>query len=108
MESLLIKGISSDEFEALLRKVVKEEVCSYYVEEERKKASLNKWQKDELSNSLLSRNDTAALLNISLQTLNTWTNKGVLKSHRIGGKVFYKVDEVNNALTEIKPKYQRK
>lgn len=105
--ALFMQGISIEEMEALIRKVIKEEVCSYFVELEGKKVSPHLCPKDELSDNLLSRKETAALLGISLPTLNDWTNKGVLKSHLIGRKVFYKVDEVNNALVERKPKYKR-
>ena len=107
MQALFMQGISIEELEALIRKVIEEEVCSYFVELEGKKTSLNKCPKDELSNNLLSRKETAALLGISLPTLNDWSNKGVLKSHLIGRKVFYKLDEVNNALVEKNPKYKR-
>lgn len=108
MQALFMQGISIEEMEALIRKVIKEEVCSYFVELEGKKVSPHLCPKDELSDNLLSRKDTAALLGISLPTLNDWKNKGVVKPHRIGGKVFYKADEINSALTEIKPKYKRK
>lgn len=106
MQALFMQGFSIEELEALIRKVIKEEVCSYFVELEGKKVSPHLCPKDELSNNLLSRKDTAALFGISLPTLHDWTNKGVLKSHCIGRKVFYKVDEVNNALVKKNPKYK--
>lgn len=106
MQSLYLQGISVEDLRTLIRKELEEVLCKY-VELEGKKTSLNKCPKDELSNNLLSRKETAALLGISLPTLHDWTNKGVLKSHSIGRKVFYKVDEVNNALVEKNPKYKR-
>tara|TARA_R110002051_G_scaffold294233_4_gene359452 strand:- start:155 stop:418 length:264 start_codon:yes stop_codon:yes gene_type:complete len=53
-------------------------------------------------NTLLSRKDTAKKLCVSLPTLHEWTKTGVIKAHRIGGRVLYKVAEIDNALEEIK------
>jgi len=107
MQSLYLQGISVEDLKALIRKEVEEVLCKY-VALEGKETPLNKYPKDELSNNLLSRKETAALFGISLTTLNDWKNKGVVKPHRIGGKIFYKADEISSTLTEIKPKYQRK
>ncbi|MDU1905919.1 MAG: helix-turn-helix domain-containing protein [Dysgonomonas sp.] len=106
MQNLYLQGISVEDLKSLIRKEVEEVLCKY-VEFEGKRTSLDKCQEDKSSNTLLSRKETAALLSISLPTLSDWTNKGVLKSYRIGGKVFYRDDEVKNALTEIKPKYKK-
>jgi hypothetical protein len=43
---------------------------------------------------LLSRQETADLLKISLVTLHDWTNTGILKSYKISGRVYYKKHEV--------------
>jgi excisionase family DNA binding protein len=43
---------------------------------------------------LLSRQETASYLKISLVTLHEWTNQGILKSYKIGGRVYYKQDEI--------------
>ena len=50
---------------------------------------------------LLSRKDTAELLCISLPTLHDWTKTGVVKAHRIGNRILYKLNEVNEALSQI-------
>lgn len=104
--NLYLQGISIEELETLIRKVV-EEVWNNYVESEGDKISLQSCPQKELSNTLLSRKETAALFGISLPTLHKWTNRGLLMSHCIGRKIFYKADEVNNALIEIKPKYKK-
>ena len=49
----------------------------------------------------ISRNDTADMLGVSFTTLTNWHKKGVLKAYSIGTRVYYKLDEVNNALTPI-------
>lgn len=50
---------------------------------------------------LLSRQETAKLLKVSLVTLWDWTKKDIVPAYRIGYKVRYKKREVLNAL---KPK----
>lgn len=50
----------------------------------------------------LTRQEAAELLKVSLVTLTDWTNKGHLKSYRIGQKVYYKASEIDTAMVEIK------
>ena len=109
MPNLYLEGISISEMEALIRKVV-EEVWNNKVELEGRKPTLHKWnEKKLLEKELLTRKETAALLNISLVTLHKWTNQGRLTAYRIETSVRYKADEVNNALIEITTtKYKRK
>lgn len=106
MPNLYLEGITISEIEALIKKAV-EEVWNNKVELEGKN-NLQPWNNIQLSDkSLLSRKETAALLRISLPTLSDWTKKGLIKSYCIGRKVFYKDNEVNSALAEIKPKYKK-
>lgn len=49
---------------------------------------------------LLSRNETASFFGISLVTLNKWSKLGILNSYKLGGKVMYKLSE----LEQIKKK----
>ena len=49
-----------------------------------------------------SRKDVAEMLGVSLVTVSEWTKKGLLKSYKIGNRVYYKRNEVENSLTEIK------
>ena len=53
---------------------------------------------------LLTRQEVAKLLNISLPTLHAWSKANILISYRIGNKVRYKEDEVLEALTSINNK----
>ena len=57
---------------------------------------------EKTESKLLSRKDTAKFLCISLPTLHEWTKTGVIKAHRIGNRVLYKQDEVNQALQQIR------
>jgi excisionase family DNA binding protein len=66
---------------------------------EKKLKRLTTPNKKELK--LLTRKDTAKLLCISLPTLHEWTKTGIVKAYRIGNRVLYKHDEVNQALQQI-------
>lgn len=55
----------------------------------------------------LTRKETAKKLHISLVTLNRLTNDGTLKSFKIGGRVLFKSEDVNQAISENYKKYRR-
>lgn len=56
----------------------------------------------------LTRKETADKLHISLPTLNEYTKIGKLKGYRINGRVLYKEEEINSALTAVETlKYKR-
>jgi hypothetical protein len=50
---------------------------------------------------LLTREQTAEMLSISLGTLWSWSKKGILISYRIGNKIMYKQQEVYESLIKI-------
>lgn len=50
----------------------------------------------------LTRNEVSKLLKIDLSTVHNWTKRGVLKAYQIGGRVYYKRQEVESALVELK------
>lgn len=59
-------------------------------------------QPKESSLVLLTRKDTAQLLKISLPTLGEWTKNGTITAYRIGNRVLYKLNEVDEALERIR------
>ena len=50
---------------------------------------------------LMTRNQVAEYLKISLVTLWNWTKEGKLKSYSIANKIYYKRHEIEQALTEL-------
>ncbi|KQB43461.1 Excisionase family DNA binding domain-containing protein [Flavobacterium daejeonense] len=56
---------------------------------------------EQKNSQLLTRKQTAEMLCISLPTLHDWTKTGLIKAHRIGNRVLYKFDEINNSLRQI-------
>jgi hypothetical protein len=49
----------------------------------------------------ISRNNVAKMLGVSFTTLYSWNRKKILIAYSIGNRVYYKRDEVVNALTPI-------
>lgn len=49
----------------------------------------------------LTRKQAAQYLGVSLSTLDTWAKNGIIKSHGIGGKVFYKMSDINSSMKTI-------
>ena len=47
---------------------------------------------------ILSRKDVSQLLGISQATLWRWSKNGILKPYYLGGRVYYKYDEIKESL----------
>ena len=50
----------------------------------------------------ITRKQTADLLRVSLPTINDWTKTGKIKGYRIGSRIRYKRNEIENSLSQIK------
>lgn len=53
------------------------------------------------NDKLLSRQETATLLSVSLVTLWDWSRKSIIPAYRIGNKVRYKKSEILQALQQM-------
>lgn len=49
----------------------------------------------------LTRRELANKLSISLPTLHDWVKKGLLKAYRMGNRVYFKSDEIDDSLRPI-------
>jgi len=58
-------------------------------------------QPEKLQSDYLSRLEVCKLLKITLPTLNDWSKLGRLQSYKIGNRVLYKTEEVNNSLHQV-------
>jgi len=59
--------------------------------------------------SVLTRQQAAKMLNVSLPTLHFWTKEGIVKGTRIGSCVRYRTTDIEAALVDIDSlKYKRK
>lgn len=50
----------------------------------------------------LTREDVASLLQISESTVFNWTKSGILKAYQCGGRIFYKLHEIEASMIELK------
>ena len=85
MDKILFTGIDVDE---LLDKIGK------LIDSKLEKTT----SQEKASPPLLSRNEVCKLLKISLPTLSEWTKLNWLQSYKMGNRVFYKSNEVEEGL----------
>lgn len=52
--------------------------------------------------TIFTRQETASLLDISLPTLNEYTKRGIIVAYRLGYKVRYRLNDIEQALIKIK------
>ena len=64
-------------------------------------SSLESLSSSEIKPELLTRKEACKALKISLPTLGDWTRRNLLKSYTIGGRIYYKSDELEKALKQI-------
>lgn len=95
MQSVTITNLSPEELSCLLRGIVREEIAAH--------------NKSETLEKLLSPAEACQVFQpaISRVTLGSWTKQGLLRDHRIGGRVFYKRGELLEAGKTIK-RYKQK
>ena len=58
----------------------------------------------EPQKQILTRQETADFLAISLPTLHDYTTRGIIQGHRLGGTVRYKIEDIQKSLLQIKTK----
>ena len=52
-------------------------------------------------NEYLTRLEVSKLLKIDLSSVHNWSKKGILQPYQIGGRVYYKRKEVENAIVKL-------
>lgn len=52
----------------------------------------------------LTRDEVADILQISISTISYWNRKGILNPYRLGNKIRYKSNEIDEALIQINSK----
>lgn len=50
---------------------------------------------------LLSKKETAGLFNITLSTLDRWSDQGILQRYSIGNRIYYKRTEAEAAMKKL-------
>lgn len=90
---ILFTGITPEDFMNRLATIIDERV------EERIKQQSATSHPDKVQ--YLQRKDVCEILRISLPTLNDYTKEGYLSGYKIGNRVLYKQNEVEEALHKI-------
>lgn len=83
---IFIESIESDELRETLREVIREELAGAI------SAPVNQ------SNTLLTRQEAAQMLGVTVQTIDRYVATGKLLKRKIGGKVFFSGDDIQAAL----------
>ena len=53
-------------------------------------------------NEYLTRKEVSEMLKIDLSSVHNWSKRGILKPHQIGNRVYYKLQEVEEAIVKLK------
>jgi len=94
-QKIVLFPITIEELENIIKEGIKSEM----------QKTITKVKQEDV---LLSRHETAKLLNISLGTLNKFCKDGTVVSYRMGSSVRFKKDEVIGCLKQMKSlKYNR-
>jgi len=88
METIQINNLEVNELQSLIEDSVKK--------------VLDAIQPKQPETELITRQQTAEILGITLVTLNTWSKLGKIPSYRIGTRVRYKRSEVLDSLSVVK------
>lgn len=51
---------------------------------------------------LYSRQQLADFFDVDISTIHNWTKRGILTANQIGGRVYYKREDVESAMVELK------
>ncbi|WP_431212290.1 helix-turn-helix domain-containing protein [Puia sp. P3] len=91
MQELILSSIPLSSLQAAIKDAIRAELGN------ETKASVPQHKE-----GYLTRKAAAGILNISLPTLHEWTLSGKLPAYRIGSRVLYKKDEIDNALKRMR------
>jgi len=97
MQQILFQEINVEEFKKIISDVIEEKLKFRPRKELHEKQTI-----------YLNRFEVVELLKISLPTLNNWSKSGIVQAYRIGNRVLYKADEIEQAIQSVKNlKYKR-
>jgi predicted DNA-binding transcriptional regulator AlpA len=90
MNVLEVVQITPEQLSQILKEVVSEQLEQFTKDN----------PKQSKGKELLSREETRQYFGISKPCLHDWTKKGILKAHKVGGRVFYKRSEIEQLTTK--------
>ena len=92
MEKIILHSTPIPELRSMIGEILREELRKFKPENQSTPPSHNEY---------LSRKEVCELLKISMATLHYYTKDGILQGYRIGGRVLYKLAEVETAVEEV-------
>ncbi|WP_276360228.1 helix-turn-helix domain-containing protein [Daejeonella sp. H1SJ63] len=105
--ALLIQSVSESEFKEFMTQLFESHLgrklnddSKFYFNDQEIAGDRTKDKTTAEKVQYLTRGEVAKHLQISLPTLHNYVKQGFIKSYRIGGKVRFKLKEVDQALTE--------
>jgi excisionase family DNA binding protein len=83
-QTIQLLNITTNDLTNLIKEGIKSELSEF-------KNSINP---ESLESPHLTRRETAKYFGVSLNCINDWTRKGILKSYKVGQRVFFKRSEL--------------
>lgn len=97
MQNIIFSQIPIEDFKNVITETIREELKQF-----------NSSKPQPETTELITRQETARILDISLPTLNDWTKKGIVTGYRIATRVRYNKNEILTSLKQIHTlKYRR-
>ena len=90
-KELQLISISFDDLKDLFGQVLKTEL-----------EAVKKHLQPKQPNEYLTRKEVSEMLKIDLSSVHNWSKRGILIPHQIGNRVYYKLQEVENAIVKLK------
>lgn len=90
-KELQLISISFDDLKDLFGQVIKTEL-----------EAVKKQLQPKQPNEYLTRKEVSEMLKIDLSSVHNWSKRGILIPHQIGNRVYYKLQEVENAIVKLK------
>lgn len=90
-KELQLISISFDDLKDLFGQVIKTEL-----------EAVKKHLQPKQPNEYLTRKEVSEMLKIDLSSVHNWSKRGILIPHQIGNRVYYKLQEVENAIVKLK------
>jgi excisionase family DNA binding protein len=98
MEPFILHSTPLKDFQDMIGEIVEEKL-----------RQLRDEKPDKVNEEYLTRREVCERIRVSYATLHSYTKEGLLKSYKIGGRVLYRQDEVEQSLQTIQAKkYQHK
>lgn len=94
--SIIVTGITLEEFKALIKDEVREEIQNALNGQKENPSG----EKQPESDCIMTIKEASTFLNISLTTLDNWTKKGIIPKHGINTSIRYKKSDIENLLKQ--------